>query len=192
MAATAVSAASECGLSAGGQRILGCRMALVSTQIAQNRSTPFLCAMFMPGNSKECRKHATRCAEMAVAARTPQLKATFLVLSQELGETLQFNWKVLSRNLPKVRILTSERPHVVEALQCCSRSSRLAFFSASSAKYSQASTIASNVALVLRSFTFAAIRRHSAAYRLCSPDPILVRPTGEPRLKRRNAIKVPA
>ena len=86
-------------------------MALVSTQIAQNRSTPFLCAMFMPGNSKECRRHAARCAEMAVAARTPALKATFLVLSQELGETLQFNWKVLSRNLPKVRILTSESPH---------------------------------------------------------------------------------
>jgi hypothetical protein len=36
----------------------------------------------MPGDPKECRKHAARCAEMAVAARTPQLKATFLGLSK--------------------------------------------------------------------------------------------------------------
>jgi hypothetical protein len=36
----------------------------------------------MPGDPKECRKHAARCAELAVAARTPQLKATFLGLSK--------------------------------------------------------------------------------------------------------------
>ena len=66
-------------------------MALVSTQIAQNRSTPFLCAMFMPGNPNECRKHAARCAEMTVAARTRQLKATFLELSK--------NWEKLAIQL---------------------------------------------------------------------------------------------
>jgi hypothetical protein len=32
----------------------------------------------MPGDPKECRRHAARCAELAVAARTPQLKAAFL------------------------------------------------------------------------------------------------------------------
>jgi len=36
----------------------------------------------MLGDSKECRRHAARCAEMAVAAHTPQLRATFLGLSK--------------------------------------------------------------------------------------------------------------
>jgi hypothetical protein len=36
----------------------------------------------MPGDPKECRKHAARCAEMAVAAYTPHLRATFLELSK--------------------------------------------------------------------------------------------------------------
>jgi phage-related tail protein len=36
----------------------------------------------MPGNSKEFRMHAARCAELAMAARTPQMKATFLALSK--------------------------------------------------------------------------------------------------------------
>jgi hypothetical protein len=36
----------------------------------------------MPGNPKECRAHAARCAEMAVAARTAQLRTTFLKLSK--------------------------------------------------------------------------------------------------------------
>jgi hypothetical protein len=34
----------------------------------------------MPENPKECRMHAARCAELATAARTPQLKTTFLAL----------------------------------------------------------------------------------------------------------------
>jgi hypothetical protein len=36
----------------------------------------------MPGNSTECRRHALRCAELAMAARTPQLKTMFLELSK--------------------------------------------------------------------------------------------------------------
>jgi hypothetical protein len=36
----------------------------------------------MPDNFKEYRMHAARYAELAVAARTPQLKATFLALSK--------------------------------------------------------------------------------------------------------------
>jgi hypothetical protein len=45
----------------------------------------------MLGDPKECRRHAARCAEMAVAARTPQLKATFLGLSK--------NWETLAIQL---------------------------------------------------------------------------------------------
>jgi hypothetical protein len=36
----------------------------------------------MPGDPKECRRRAARCAELAVAARTPQAKALFLELSK--------------------------------------------------------------------------------------------------------------
>jgi hypothetical protein len=36
----------------------------------------------MPGDPKECRKRALRCAELAVAARSLQLKTTFLELSK--------------------------------------------------------------------------------------------------------------
>jgi hypothetical protein len=36
----------------------------------------------MPGDPKECRRHAARCAELAVAAHTPQMKNTFLALSK--------------------------------------------------------------------------------------------------------------
>jgi hypothetical protein len=36
----------------------------------------------MTRNPKEYRRHAARCAELAIAARTPQLKATFLGLSK--------------------------------------------------------------------------------------------------------------
>jgi len=41
----------------------------------------------MPGNPKECRRNAARCAELAVAAHTPQLRARFLELSK--------NWEKL-------------------------------------------------------------------------------------------------
>jgi hypothetical protein len=36
----------------------------------------------MPGDPKEYRKHALRCAELAVAARPLQLKTPFLKLSK--------------------------------------------------------------------------------------------------------------
>jgi hypothetical protein len=36
----------------------------------------------MTRSPKEYRRHAARCAELAMAARTPQLKATFLGLSK--------------------------------------------------------------------------------------------------------------
>jgi hypothetical protein len=45
----------------------------------------------MPGNPKECRMHAARCAEMAAATQPPQLRATFLELSR--------NWEKLAIQL---------------------------------------------------------------------------------------------
>jgi hypothetical protein len=39
-------------------------------------------AQTMTRTPKEYRRHAARCAELAMAARTPQLKATFLGLSK--------------------------------------------------------------------------------------------------------------
>jgi hypothetical protein len=45
----------------------------------------------MPVDAVECRRNAARCAELAVAARTPQLKATFLGLSK--------NWEKLAIQL---------------------------------------------------------------------------------------------
>ena len=36
----------------------------------------------MPGDPKQCRRNAARCAELAVAARTPQLRTTLLGLSK--------------------------------------------------------------------------------------------------------------
>jgi hypothetical protein len=42
----------------------------------------------MSGNSKEYRRNAARCAELAMVARTPQLRAVFLELSK--------NWEGLA------------------------------------------------------------------------------------------------
>jgi hypothetical protein len=36
----------------------------------------------MPGDPKECREHAARCAELAVQARSARLRAMFLELSK--------------------------------------------------------------------------------------------------------------
>jgi hypothetical protein len=45
----------------------------------------------MPGDPKECRRHAARCAELAMAAHTLQLRAMFLELSR--------NWEKLAIQL---------------------------------------------------------------------------------------------
>jgi hypothetical protein len=45
----------------------------------------------MPGDPKECRLHAARCAELAAATHTPQLRASFLDLSK--------NWEKLAIQL---------------------------------------------------------------------------------------------
>jgi|307.fasta_scaffold302597_2 hypothetical protein len=66
----------------------------------------------MPGDPKEYRKHALRCAQLAIAARTPQLKAMFLELSK--------NWEKLAIQLEDAfaRICESEaiRSNVRESL----------------------------------------------------------------------------
>jgi hypothetical protein len=48
----------------------------------------------MPGDLKECRKHAARCAELAVAAHTPELRVMFLELSK--------NWEKLAIQLASI------------------------------------------------------------------------------------------
>jgi hypothetical protein len=45
----------------------------------------------MTGNPEECRMNAARCAELAMVARTPQLRVTFLELSK--------NWNKLATQL---------------------------------------------------------------------------------------------
>jgi hypothetical protein len=54
----------------------------------------------MPGDPKECRLHAMRCAELAATAKTPQLRATLLDLSK--------NWVRLADSLEKTHALMAE------------------------------------------------------------------------------------
>ena len=58
----------------------------------------------MPGNPKECRKHAARCAELAMTARTEQLKARFLALSK--------HWEALAIQLEDVLATPAEREDI--------------------------------------------------------------------------------
>jgi hypothetical protein len=54
----------------------------------------------MPGDPKQCRLHAMRCAELAATAKTQQLKATLLELSK--------NWVRLAESLEKTHALMDE------------------------------------------------------------------------------------
>jgi hypothetical protein len=54
----------------------------------------------MPGDPKECRLHAMRCAELAASAKTEQLRATLLELSQ--------NWVKLAVSLELTKALLDE------------------------------------------------------------------------------------
>ena len=75
----------------------------------------------MPGDPKECRWHALRCAELAMKGRTPQLKAMFLELSK--------NWETLAIQLENAIAKVSEaediRCQVREALNEVKRLSNL-------------------------------------------------------------------
>jgi hypothetical protein len=54
----------------------------------------------MPGDPKECRKHAARCAELAMTARSHELKAALLELSK--------NWENLAISLEAVKAMVGE------------------------------------------------------------------------------------
>ena len=54
----------------------------------------------MPGDPKQCRFHAMRCAELAKTAKTAQLKATLLELST--------NWVKLAESLEMTHALMDE------------------------------------------------------------------------------------
>jgi hypothetical protein len=75
----------------------------------------------VPGDPKQCRRNAAHCAEFAVAARTPQLRATFLELSK--------NWEKLAIQLEDAfaKLTASEaiRSNVQESLNETKRLSRL-------------------------------------------------------------------
>jgi hypothetical protein len=49
----------------------------------------------VPGDPRECRMHAARCAEWALMARTEELKAACLELSK--------NWENLAISLEKIQ-----------------------------------------------------------------------------------------
>jgi uncharacterized protein Yka (UPF0111/DUF47 family) len=70
----------------------------------------------MVGDPKECRKHAAHCAEMAVAARTPQLKAMFLELSK--------NWEKLANQLENAFALLDQSEQYTKEIKALSGSPR--------------------------------------------------------------------
>jgi hypothetical protein len=51
----------------------------------------------LPGDPKECRKHALRCAELAHSARTPELKNLLIELSG--------NWLKIAIELERAHLL---------------------------------------------------------------------------------------
>lgn len=53
----------------------------------------------MPGNPRECRQHAARCAVLAAEAKTEHLKATYLNLSR--------TWEALARELEHAEALVA-------------------------------------------------------------------------------------
>jgi hypothetical protein len=54
----------------------------------------------MPGDPRECRQHAWRCAELAITARTPELKLLLIELSQ--------NWLKMATDLEHMQVLFAE------------------------------------------------------------------------------------
>jgi hypothetical protein len=56
----------------------------------------------MPGDPKECRKHAMRCAELAMTARSDDLKMLLIDLSK--------NWMNLACELERMCALLDDYP----------------------------------------------------------------------------------
>jgi len=61
----------------------------------------------LPGDPRECRKNAWRCADLAHTASAPELKQTLIELSQ--------NWLRLAIELERAQKLLSEFPPEKEA-----------------------------------------------------------------------------
>jgi len=61
----------------------------------------------MAGDPKECRVHASRCAELAEEATSPQLKQTFIALSR--------NWLKLAIEVERNHALTDTDESPVKA-----------------------------------------------------------------------------
>jgi hypothetical protein len=60
----------------------------------------FVVGVVMPGDPRQCRLNAMRCAELAANAKTAQLKATLLDLSKD--------WERLGVELEKTQALMNE------------------------------------------------------------------------------------
>jgi len=74
----------------------------------------------MIGDPRECRRHAARCAELAMFARTSQLKATFLGLSKS-WETFAIELEDAFGRREEVKILRSQaRQSLAETKRLCS------------------------------------------------------------------------
>jgi hypothetical protein len=56
----------------------------------------------MPGDPRECRQHAWRCAELAVAARNDELKQMLVELSK--------NWLKIATDLEQMQALLANLP----------------------------------------------------------------------------------
>jgi hypothetical protein len=74
----------------------------------------------MTGDPKECRSNAARCAELAAAASTPQLRTTFLELSK--------NWEKLAIQLEDAFAKLTEGESVRLGRTSKSRSMKLSGF----------------------------------------------------------------
>jgi len=55
----------------------------------------------MPGDPRECREYAVRCAELAAEAKTAELKLHFLSLSR--------TWEQIAREMERAQLLLQER-----------------------------------------------------------------------------------
>jgi hypothetical protein len=62
----------------------------------------------VPGNSRECREYAVRCAELAVQAKTDDLKAHFISLSK--------TWEGIAIELERAQSLIAKLDKEIQAL----------------------------------------------------------------------------
>ena len=61
----------------------------------------------MPGNPQECRERALRCAQLAMSAKSEELKESLIELSK--------NWEKLATDLESIQILMREDRAYIEA-----------------------------------------------------------------------------